>query len=270
MTLEAYIDESFEEDGVFVLGGCIADTESWVEFSKKWENILSSAGLPDKDGEYYFKMSDMNLTDERKERIPAFYWIIEDHVHGFVSAKIDISELKRAQSRIIAPSYSEQIDWGRYANPYYMAFHCLLYKFHWARHHKSKDFRIDEKEEINFIFDDKSEKNAILSGWDDFIGDIQDLSKKYYGAAPRFEDDKKLLPLQAADFWAWWVRKWYIDGTPERIPKRDFGFFETKKGIKEFLFADITYDEDALTTVYSRILYKMVGDVHPIYDQKVS
>jgi hypothetical protein len=29
------------------------------------------------------------------------------------------------------------------------------------------------------------------------------------GEEPVFRDDKKVLPLQAADLYAWWIRKWW-------------------------------------------------------------
>ena len=266
VTLRAFIDESIDNDGTLVLGGCIASAESWVAFTKDWERLLQH-GLMDKSGNYYFKMSEMAATGERMSRVPGFCRIIEEHILGYVWAKINISDLRKAQSRIVSPGFSGQ--WDIWANPYYMAFHCLLYKFHWALCHKSEDIKLNDK--IDFIFDDRIEKRAIISGWCDFIDEIKDSSKEYYGATPHFDDDKNLLPLQAADFWVWWVRKWYVEGkTIEQIRERDFGAFQAKKGDKKYLFVDINYDEEALATVSARLLHKKLGPDCPIYDLKFS
>jgi hypothetical protein len=67
-------------------------------------------------------------------------------------------------------------------------------------------------EVIDFIFDQQSQKNIILRAWDEYVETKQPGVRELYGGAPRFEDDKKFLPLQAADLWAWWIRKWYNDG----------------------------------------------------------
>jgi hypothetical protein len=39
MTLQAYIDESSDENGVFVLAGCISDAESWAAFTKETNTV---------------------------------------------------------------------------------------------------------------------------------------------------------------------------------------------------------------------------------------
>ena len=211
----------------------------------------------------------MALSEERMSLVPGFFWAIEEHVLGFVSVKIDISELKRAQSRIIVPeAINPKIDWGNYANPYYIAFRCLMDKFHIARHEKSKEFEIDEK--IDFIFDERSDKNIILSVWEDYLKNRPDEIRKYYGASPVFKDDNEFLPLQAADFYVWWVRKWYVEGTPEKIREYDFGNFTREKGVRRHLLVDITFNEDQLVENFMRIVRNQIGSDYDIYDVKVS
>lgn len=269
MTLQAYIDESIEEDGVFVLAGCIADIESWVGFSKEWEDMLPY-GLQDDDGDWYFKMSHMRRRGQgAMERVPAFFKIIEKNVFGFVSAKIDISELKRAQSRIIVPeAINPIIDWGRYANPYYIAFRCLMDKFHIARHENEADFPI--KEPIDFIFDERTDAEAIMVGWSDYIKNRKEEVKKYYGATPVFKNDREFLPLQAADLYAWWVRKWYMEGTPEKIRAFDFGAFTREEGVRKHLVVDIAFNEENLVKNLMQTVRLQIGSDYAIYDVNVS
>jgi hypothetical protein len=67
---------------------------------------------------------------------------------------------------------------------------------------------LPDGERIDFYFDTRSEKSAITKGWEAFVSRRPDAFRQFCGATPRFEDDKDFLPLQAADFWAWWIRKW--------------------------------------------------------------
>lgn len=264
MTLQAYIDESCDEGGVFVLAGCISDAESWVAFTKEWEEVLKY-GVLNKHGRYHFKMSDMALNEERMSRVPLFLKIIEKYVLGFVSAKIDISELKRALSRVRIPTV--HINWDALSNPYYVTLRCLLDMFHLARNQMVDAIPLDEQ--IDFIFDYRDEKKTILSIWDEYIKARPDVVKKYYGAVPRFEDDEKFLPLQSADLWAWWVRKWYKEGTPEKIKAVDFSEFNihaTRKHLK----IEITFDEDQLVKVIKRTLREQISADHIICDVKFS
>ncbi len=264
MTLQAYIDESCDEGGVFVLAGCISDAESWVAFTKEWEEVLKY-GVLNKHGRYHFKMSDMALNEERMSRVPLFLKIMEKYVLGFISAKIDVTELKRALSRVRIPTV--HINWDALSNPYYVTLRCLLDMFHLARNQMVDAIPLDEQ--IDFIFDYRDEKKTILSIWDEYIKARPDVVKKYYGAVPRFEDDEKFLPLQSADLWAWWVRKWYKEETPEKIKAVDFSEFNihaTRKHLK----IEITFDEDQLVKVIKRTLREQISADHIICDVKFS
>jgi hypothetical protein len=64
-------------------------------------------------------------------------------------------------------------------------------------------------EKIDFIFDEQTEKKVIYRIWDEFAETRPDSYRVTLGNTPRFENDQDFLPLQAADFWAWWARKWH-------------------------------------------------------------
>lgn len=264
VVLQAFIDESYDKDGVFVLGGYIATAEAWENFSREWEEMLPHA-LQDKKGRYHFKMREMATNPDRMERVPWFFRIIEKHVLGFVSAKIDMSDLKRAVSRIRVPGV--EIDWGKYANPYFVTFRCLMDMFHIHRPQMAEAIPLDEK--IDFYFDNHVEVAAIDAMWSNYLKERPDEVRQYYGANPVFRDDKEFLPLQAADFWAWWVRKWYAEGSPEKVQRPDFGTFQLQGG-RKFLRVDISFNEDQLATVLKRILRTEIGPDKPIFDAKYS
>ncbi len=264
MALQAYIDESCDEDGVFVLAGCISDAESWAAFTKEWEEVLKYGTL-NKHGRYHFKMSEMALNEERMSRVPLFLKIIEKYVLGFISAKINVSELKRALSRIRIPNV--HINWDALSNPYHVTLRCLLDMFHLERNQMADAIPLDEQ--VDFIFDYRDEKKTILSIWDEYIKARPDEVKKYYGAAPRFEDDEKFLPLQSADLWAWWVRKWYNEGTPEKILAGDFGEFNLK-ATRKHSRVEISLNEEQLVEDIKRTLRGQISADHIIYDVKFS
>lgn len=259
--MQAFIDESFERDGVFVLGGYIASAEAWARFAVEWDKLLKPFGTLRGDGRYHFKMSEMAENKERLARVPIFFRVIEDHVLGWVSAKIDVSELKRAMSRIVVQN--AEIDWGGYANPYFIAFRALVDLFHLNRRNMTQAIPIDQK--IDFYFDDRMEKKPILEMWDNYMKARPEATKDFYGAAPRFEDDMILLPLQAADFWVWWVRKWYLERTPEKIKSCAFGSFGLR-GERRFLRVEITYNEDQLVESLTKSARLQLDPGRPIYD----
>jgi hypothetical protein len=81
-------------------------------------------------------------------------------------------------------------------------------------------------EQIDFIFDDQSEKSVILATWDEHLDNQTPEVRSHYGSTPRFENDQKFLPLQAADLWAWWVREWYEEDAivlPDKMRALNFG-----------------------------------------------
>ena len=207
MVFQAFIDDSGTPGGVFVLAGHVASAEVWAKFSKDWEEMLPYGTL-DKDGKYHFKMSEMASNQERLARVEAFYRIIEHHHLLAISCKIDIRDLNRAISRLW--SLNRSIDWGPYADPFFFTFRALIDCVH---SHRDQIPSLP-RETIDFIFDDQSQKKMILSAWDNFIANREPDVQRWFGATPRFENDKEFLPLQAADLWAWWIREWHEDGSP--------------------------------------------------------
>jgi hypothetical protein len=208
-----------------------------------------------------FKMAQMAASKDRMAHIPAFYRVIERHVLASVSAKINVADLRRVQARILIPGLD--IDWGTYANPYLVTFRCLMDMFHIHRHKMTELLPAEQK--IDFYFDNQSDKKAIIEMWQNYIKERSEEVRKFYGAAPSFRDDEEFLPLQAADFWAWWVRKWYQDGTPEKILNWDFDAFEPARKRKT-LRVEIVFNQDQLAATMMQVLRNQIGPEKPIID----
>ena len=262
MILQAFIDDSKGKDGAFVLAGYIASAETWAKFAKRWEELLPLTRLVDQHGRRYFKMSELAMTTEGMELISqAFFRVIEDTAMLAISCKINANELKRAIERVVP--VVGFVDWGQLANPYILAFRGLLDGFH-NNKEELVDTMLPKGIPVDFIFDEQQgEKELILSAWNGYLATRDENTKHLYGATPRFESEFKFLPLQAADFWAWWVRHWY----ETKQPFLEFGSWSKTKG-KIYYVMEISFNEENIVTSLVDLLRNYSGPGLTILDRK--
>ena len=66
--------------------------------------------------------------------------------------------------------------------------------------------------------------------------------RHFAGNAPKLVDDEEFLPMQAADFWAWWVRKGYEEGSDADMFRGNFGTWlgDRIPGVSMLMNQDIT------------------------------
>jgi hypothetical protein len=84
---------------------------------------------------------------------------------------------------------------------------------------------------------------------------------------PRFLNDQTFLPLQAADFWAWWIRKWCADGAlKEKLDHAATWPWGAKDGGYPRLH--ISYDEEQLVGFFMKVIGEAIEPSRPIYDLK--
>jgi Protein of unknown function (DUF3800) len=212
---QAFFDESGdrEHSPVLVLGGFLAPYVQWHDFREQWKLMLGNK--PDIEN---FKMNEAQKLrgqflgwseKDRDERVRLAYRTIEDHVSFQVSCIVDIEALDK-----IVPK--EELGRRKCPNPYYVAFAAIITKI--IQYQRT----IGVSEKIDFIFDERvMEKSQIVDGWESFKAntpiDMRDLLER----APAFENDKDLLPLQAADLLAWWVRKMATEEA-DKVPRVGF------------------------------------------------
>jgi hypothetical protein len=222
LEFQAFIDDSYSKDE-FVLAGYIAPAAVWLHFVNDWDEQLRF-GTRAKNGEYHFKMTEMARTG--MDRVPIFYNVIEKYPELYpVSFRMNLQDFQQAQARIEALGMKLRfnIDLGPWKNKFFFAFHGLIENFHKARQNLVQHIPPDER--VDFIFDTQSEE-ALLPPWNEFVLSNPEAIQQFYGAKPRFEDDQEFLALQAADLWAWWVRKWYDEDNidvPDKMRALDFG-----------------------------------------------
>jgi hypothetical protein len=92
--------------------------------------------------------------------------------------------------------------------------------------------------------------------------------KNLYGKTPDFADDLEIVALQAADFWAWWVREWYEEDAPdppdvpERMRRLKFDGWQGKPDTKMIMVVateDFIFDQIQGSSLNDLINWKLSG-----------
>jgi len=182
-----------------------------------------------------------------------------------ISCRINIAELRRAVSRIYVPGV--HLEWGFWTSPFLVTTRCLLDMFNTNRAKLKDHFPADQP--VHFFFDQQMEKGAIFEAWERYMASRPLETRELYGSVPRFEDDQKFLPLQAADLWAWWIRKWSETGQmPEALTKLDFGGWQGRG--EKHLRLDIAFNEEQLVTELIKWTRSAITPDKIIYDVSFS
>jgi hypothetical protein len=223
MVLQAYIDDSGNEptSPVFVLAGFIATYERWGAFSDEWQ-----AALDEPPGAAYFKMSEAeSLRDEfsirkgwteskRDDRLITLARIITKYVafrvHTSIRHEYFTKHIKSLRTpKRISPSN----------NPYFLLFHQLMLTTAAVR----SVFGMTEP--VDFFFDTHgSIGDDAVHFWDNFerlakSGSSTDFTP-YLSQKPTFRDEKQFKPLQAADLYAWQLRRNFVENRALYMPPR--------------------------------------------------
>ncbi len=204
------IDDSASQDGrVFVLAGYIATAEKWAMLADEWQALLDEEPKLKR-----FKMNKMARSGVRRARCERFYRVIENHVTAAISCVLRANELAEVLDNTKPPKGVK--NWEGMKNPYYTAVRALIQKL---AMHQDK-FKIDEP--IDFIFDMQTEQAKVREGWNYMYLSVTPDLRAMLGNLPVFLDEERDLPLQAADFWAWFVRRWEERGNPNGLNNLDF------------------------------------------------
>lgn len=244
MVLQAYIDDSGTDGEVLILAGFIADVATWARFSADWQEILDMRP-PWKS----FKAAEAARLsgDESRERTKFFFKVIDRHLKNFVAVSVDVAAIDRAidASRIPREVIGEGLQ-----NPYMWALRVLPDGL--AQHQRAMGLH----HPVDFIFDERGEERWVRESWDQIKRLMKREAAQLLGEKPRFENDEHFLPLQAADLFAWHVRKSWISNRsiidkPIELP------WAPQRGMRGQTFS-VNYD--FLVRQLHAIAWKLVGD----------
>jgi hypothetical protein len=242
--IQAFLDDSgMGQAPASVIGGFVSTSERWAAFSLEWQQALDM-----RPSISYFKMKEANAlrgefkgwsTARRDERIALLFSIIERHAMFGVSSAIH-HEMYNAIFRGKLTKSLASLEY-----PYFMLFHGVVTCI-------AQYLAKSGNEPIDFIFDTQpDQKKKMLEGWELFVSVSGDAHRALIRKPPTFRDDKRVLPLQAADLHAWWVRKMcdsYLRGRPERKPP----FPENKESLNLPILT-MFWKQDALQRMYASL-----------------
>jgi len=210
---QAMIDDSGTEpqSPIFVLGGFIASAAQWAKFSGDWQTILDQ---PPKLK--YFKLTEaLSLSakgqfsrhkgwneTKRENRLIDFAHVIRKHAVIRVHASMTHDDFNKYVQSLAVPQRKLGSD-----HPYLLLASQLMLAVGISGDQlgltRPCEYYFDEQEGFSDDFSRWWPEFKILlnrSGRSDL--------KKYIGStAPNYEDEKSFLPLQAADFYAGFLRQ---------------------------------------------------------------
>ncbi|MGD0421643.1 MAG: DUF3800 domain-containing protein [Xanthobacteraceae bacterium] len=199
--LRAYIDDSRNHrgKGIFALCGYIGDATKWAEFSDEWEATLHA--LP--------RLENLKTHEAYRLRDPA------SQFYGWTAAQRDAKLIQLAKvankhalvsiQSIVRPEQYKEILGSIAANEtvYQFSFYTIIAEL------LKLPGKWNINDQIEIIFDiqgDESEA-TIRRAFREFMSAGPPELVSRLGADPEFKDDRKVLPLQAADLLAWHVRR---------------------------------------------------------------
>lgn len=195
MVLQAWLDESEEAGKVFVLGGYIASVEQWARFSDEWAELLSVKKIEE------FKMKDARCREYAAE----FYRVIQRNVSASIVCSVDRAYLNKRIPEITEYLGLKNRLTVKFRTPCAYAIKALMLRL------IGNQERVGLHGPIDMLFDERNDYRDILDGYEylkftakDALS--EDLINKI-GAQPVFKSSKQFMALQAADMYAWCVRK---------------------------------------------------------------
>lgn len=215
MVLQAFIDDSGTRgrEPFFSLGGFISTADMWKEFAAEWQAELDrEPSIPyfSMHSAFYPRNGPFKGWKQRQieRRVSEFLKIIKSYAQVRVSCSLRRDDYEQFVNRELFPP---QIN-----HPYFVCFWRLIIATTTIAHNMKWNSPID------FIFDEQGKMGLETVAWYPIIKRIAPKAHKpYFGSPPIFKDDKIFLPLQAADLYAWYVRRNFRENKILYMPLRD-------------------------------------------------
>jgi len=238
MTLQAFVDDSRSDvdGGNLILAGYVHTADRWLRFSNDWREALHA--IPKIQ---YFRMVEANnlrgqfrgwKEPERDAKLVSLAKLIYEYNPWSFECWVS----KTAFDRILKPVAPYDLK-----NPYLVCFYGAIVTA--ARFQASEGMKPDP---IDFVFDEQGGLGSFVVSWYEWIKQWQSPSiSAVLGSTPIFRDDKKVLPLQAADLLAWHLRR--------RKEKR---FSAENRFVMDYIFGnhvEATITEDVLHVLATKM-----------------
>jgi hypothetical protein len=183
VVLWGYGDDSADDDkGAYVLAGWLGTAENWESFSDDFEK----AGLP-----HSLHMKTVRRLSGRRVRTLA------DLTLSRAAYRVDCVLHQGNYRNIIKGKIPLELD-----SPYFLLFYQVILSAARLADLVGWDGTID------WIFDEQGKIGTAANNWYWWIKErARPNLKRRLGSTPIFRDDTKVLPLKAADLFAWQIRR---------------------------------------------------------------
>lgn len=222
--LQMFVDETgFDgESPCYVLGGIVSTPDRWTRFSDEWKQVLE---MPSPVRVDYLKASEAVSfkgqffgvsSESRDQKLRNLSRVMHEYALTAVTYILPVELYSRYKSEY--PEYLRDV--STYAFMFYQFLRA------WMENYEKLGFAGHKME---FIFDENQiDEGWIIEQWNLFmvVERIPARLKKLIYSKPIFRDDKKTLPLQAADLVAFVGRKNYMENYYGEAP---FNLFENSK-----------------------------------------
>jgi len=200
VVLRAYVDDTNKgNEPVFALGGLVAPVEKWLLFSDAWD-----AKLREHRSIAYFKASEAAglsgqfwgwSAAERDRKVAELIPIINDCAISYLGCAV----VKEDWHDVFHGKMAKTMD-----TPVYFSYMRIITILLGAMY-----YRADLSGVAEFIFDEENQTiyREILNFWLEAKKEYPRRFRKRMGNDPVMRDDKKVVPLQAADMIAWTLGK---------------------------------------------------------------
>lgn len=181
---------------IFVLAGFLSTAEMWEKFSDEWEKFSEEPPkTPDLHMKDAYRMKGSCGWKDETER--------DKKINGFVDL-IKAHAMYRVESILAWPIYDKVVK-GRVPesidNPYFLLFFHVILSVIAFMDRAGLDGTVD------FVFDEQGPIGTVALGWYQFIKDSVPSLGSRLGSTPIFRDDSHVLPLKAADLYAWQIMR---------------------------------------------------------------
>lgn len=191
--VDGYADDSAETNAAYVLAGWISTAPRWEDFSEGFEK----AGLP----------RTMHLKNTRRLRGERVRKLAE-LTNQYAMYRVDCLLHQGNYDLTIKGKIDPAID-----SPYFVLFFQVIIAA------ATLLDRIGSDDTVDWIFDEQGKIGCESVGWYYWIKErAQPNLKRRLGATPIFRDDEKVLPLKAADLFAWQIRRHVAYEAPKNEP----------------------------------------------------
>ena len=129
--------------------------------------------------------------------------------------------------------------------PYFLPYHNIMGTL-W-RYQYNNDWHPDER--VDFVFDEQGkESDRAQLMWNFTVNATPNVVRKFVGNRPIHRDEKVFLPLQAADMFAWHVRRFY----EEKARGKEY-VDVSWKNLSSLTCAEDEWTEERLRTIYAGV-----------------